>query len=121
MLLFVYGTLRRGEDNHAQLGRAAYRGEARTRPCYELVDMGGYPALLEAGADAVRGELYEVPESLVPHLDAFEEVPMLYERKRIALADAQVLGYVMRREVAGSAPRIPSGDWCARAADHAGP
>jgi gamma-glutamylcyclotransferase (GGCT)/AIG2-like uncharacterized protein YtfP len=114
MLIFVYGTLRRGEHNHPQLGPAQYLGEAWTAPSYELVDMGHYPALLEAGHDAIRGELYDVPESWLRNLDAFEEVPMLYERKPIALADAHALGYVMRREVAGPAPRISSGDWCSR-------
>jgi len=117
MLIFVYGTLRRGEHNHLQLGPAQYVGEAWTAPRYELVDMGHYPALLEAGADAVRGELYDVPDSWLSHLDAFEDVPTLYERKPVRLNDAHVPGYVayvMRREVAGSAPRISSGDWCAR-------
>jgi gamma-glutamylcyclotransferase (GGCT)/AIG2-like uncharacterized protein YtfP len=113
MLIFVYGTLRRGEHNHVQLGPARFVGEAWTTPHYELVDMGDYPALLETGADAVRGELYDVPESWLSHLDAFEDVPTLYERKLITLNQAQALGYVMRREVAGAAPRIPSGDWCA--------
>jgi len=114
MLIFVYGTLRRGEHNHLQLGPARYVREAWTAPHYELVDLGDYPALLESGADAVRGELYEVPDSWLSHLDAFEDVPTLYERKQISLDDAHALGYVMRRDVAGSAPRISSGDWCAR-------
>lgn len=114
MLIFVYGTLRRGEHNHPELGPARYVAETWTAPRYELVDMGQYPALLEAGHDAVRGELYEVPESWLAHLDWFEDVPTLYERKPIALSDARALAYVMRRELAGSAPRIASGDWCAR-------
>lgn len=114
MLIFVYGTLRRGEHNHSQLGPAEYVGEAWTAPHYELVNLGHYPALLEAGTDAVRGELYDVPDSWLSHLDAFEDVPTLYERKSIALGDAQALGYVMRRDLAVGAPRISSGDWCAR-------
>jgi gamma-glutamylcyclotransferase (GGCT)/AIG2-like uncharacterized protein YtfP len=114
MLIFVYGTLRRGEHNHVELGPARYVGEAWTAARYELVDMGHYPALLEAGQDAVRGELYEVPDSWLASLDLFEDVPTLYERKPVALAHDHALGYVMRREVAGEAPRIESGDWRAR-------
>ena len=114
MLIFVYGTLRRGESNQHQLRAARFVSYASTAACYELVDMGHYPALLEGGHDTVRGELYEVPASWLGHLDAFEEVPTLYERKPIEIAGMQVLGYVMRREVARDAPRIPSGDWCAR-------
>jgi gamma-glutamylaminecyclotransferase len=114
MVIFVYGTLLRGEANHAQLGPAQYLAEAETAPRYELVDMGHYPALLEGGTDAIRGELYEVPDSWLAHLDVFEDVPTLYERKDIALEGSQALGYVMKREVAGTAPRVASGDWRVR-------
>jgi gamma-glutamylcyclotransferase (GGCT)/AIG2-like uncharacterized protein YtfP len=114
MLIFVYGTLRRGESNHAELGPARYLEDAWTSASYELVDLGHYPALLEGGDDAVRGELYEVPESWVARLDVFEDVPSLYERKQIEISGASALGYVMRREIAGDAPRIASGDWSER-------
>jgi len=111
MLLFVYGTLCRGEPNHRVLGKARFVGRARTAPVYELVDLGNFPALLEGGETAVHGELYEVDESWVGHIDAFEDVPSLYDRKPVWLEGEAAIGYVMRRDVAGPAPRIPSGDW----------
>jgi gamma-glutamylaminecyclotransferase len=122
MLLFVYGTLRRGADNHDQLRGARLLGSARTRAAYELVDMGGYPALLEAGRTAVVGELYEVEETLRRKLDAFEEVPTLYVRKHVSLDAASerlcrqhgsslAEAYVMRRAQAASAPRLEDGNW----------
>lgn len=118
MLVFVYGTLRRGECSHHELGPARYVRDAITAPHYELVDLGEYPALLEGGGDAVRGELYEVPETWLAHLDWFEDVPTLYERKAVAVLgssqeshESRALGYVMPREVAAQAPRIESGDW----------
>lgn len=114
MLIFVYGTLLRGESNHRELGPARYVTDACTEPSYELVNMGHYPALLEHGSDAVRGEIFDVPDEWLGHLDLFEDVPTLYERKRIALSDNEAIAYVMRREVAGTAPRIPGGDWRAR-------
>lgn len=125
MLLFVYGTLRRDAANHRELRDATFIGRARTQPKYELVDMGGYPALLEGGADAVVGEVYEIPGALLAALDAFEEVPELYQRKDIAIdhvssatSGQRVLGptieaYVMTRERAKRAPRLANGDWIA--------
>jgi gamma-glutamylaminecyclotransferase len=124
VLLFVYGTLRRGEPNHPKLGGARFVGMARTQPRYDLVDFGGFPALLEHGRTSVIGELYEVPAEHVSELDAFEDVPTLYERKAVAL-DAvandsrervmlgrdDALAYVMRRETASRAPHIAGGDW----------
>lgn len=121
MLIFVYGTLLRGESNHRELGPARYLAEARTLPRYELVDLGHYPALLEHGHDAVSGELYDVPDSWVAHLDLFEDVPTLYERKTIALASGAAIGYVMRRELAGAAQRIASADWRAARAKKPAP
>ena len=117
MLLFVYGTLRNGAENHAELNGARYAGRARTEAAYELVDLGAYPALVEGGATAIVGEVYEVDDTLLRRLDVFEEVPEVYERKLVRLAlDAThpVEAYVMRREQALRAPRIASGDWCVR-------
>lgn len=116
MLIFVYGTLRRGEPNHRQLvdKRARYVGSARTAPRYELVDLGPYPALLEGGETSVRGELYEVDDHALEHLDDFEDVPSLYDRKVVEIPGAPASAYVMRRDMAERAPRIESGDWCRR-------
>jgi gamma-glutamylcyclotransferase (GGCT)/AIG2-like uncharacterized protein YtfP len=117
-LLFVYGTLRRGEPNQRQMGDARFVRTAWTEPRYELVDLGGYPALLEDGDTPVSGELYEVDDALLVSLDRFEDVPELYERRAVALEDGEVLAYVMPRERAGEAPRIVNGDWQAyRAGD----
>jgi gamma-glutamylcyclotransferase (GGCT)/AIG2-like uncharacterized protein YtfP len=62
----------------------------------------------------VRGEIFDVPEEWLGHLDLFEDVPTLYERKSVALTHGEVIAYVMRREAAGAAPRIASGDWRVR-------
>jgi gamma-glutamylcyclotransferase (GGCT)/AIG2-like uncharacterized protein YtfP len=112
VLIFVYGTLLRGEANHPQLmSDAAFVRDACTEARYELVDLGGYPALLEDGHTAVSGEVYEVDDVLLEQLDVFEEVPFLYQRKPIRLADGYVDAYVMPREQAVGAPRITDGDW----------
>ena len=111
MLIFVYGTLLRGESNHPQIADARFVGSARTEPRYELADLGGYPALLEDGDSAIDGEIYEVDRVLLTQLDAFEEVPSLYERKPIALIGGCADGYVMARARANGAPRIKDGDW----------
>ena len=122
MLIFVYGTLRRGASNHALLANAEFISTTRTQARYELVDMGGYPALLEGGRDAIVGELYEIDEVLTKALDEFEEVPELYRRSTIQLdPEAQrdrrdqlvpfADGYLMMPQISGGAPRIESGDW----------
>lgn len=88
-LLFVYGTLKQGHANHAQLAEARFLGEARTAPGYALYRAGPYPALAVGGAARVRGELYAVPGASFCRLDEFEGCPWLYERGRIQLADGR--------------------------------
>ncbi|MEZ4299723.1 MAG: gamma-glutamylcyclotransferase family protein, partial [Polyangiaceae bacterium] len=71
MLLFVYGSLLRGEDNHAVLAGARFVATARTAPRYTLVDLGPYPALVPGGETEVSGELFEVGPALLTELDDF--------------------------------------------------
>jgi gamma-glutamylcyclotransferase (GGCT)/AIG2-like uncharacterized protein YtfP len=85
--LFVYGSLKRGGRHHDELqaAGATFLGEAETVPGYRLEALNEneteYLALVSTvstgptAADAphvVSGELFEVPESRLPALDAFE-------------------------------------------------
>ena len=75
-ILFVYGSLKRGQRHHDELqsGGAKFLGEAWTEPGYALVaGPSGYVALARADADSrVPGELFEVTAALLQALDAFE-------------------------------------------------
>ncbi len=90
IVLFVYGTLKRGGRNHRRLAGCEFVGNAVTVPRYALVDLGPYPGLV-TGELAVRGELWAVPADRLPALDAFEGVPDLYTRGPVTLADGSVL------------------------------
>ena len=70
-MLFVYGSLKRGQSNHAELGQAEFVAEARTAARFALRDIDGYPALV-LGQRSVRGELFRMPEQAWAGLDAFE-------------------------------------------------
>lgn len=87
-VLFVYGTLKRGQCNHGLLAGQQFLGEAVTEPGYRLVDLGAYPGLVrdEAGGRAVGGELWAVTPSCLAELDAFEDVPRLFVRQPVAVA-----------------------------------
>jgi len=82
--LFVYGTLRRGQPNHALLGGAPLVGSVLTEPCFELIESAGYPALVP-GTTAIEGEVYAVDPALLAQLDAFEGPG--YVRALVRLAD----------------------------------
>ena len=110
--LFVYGTLLRGESNHALLGDAKPLGDVSTHPAYELADAGEYPAMLEGGSTRVLGQLYEVPTSRLSEIDEYEGAPELFVRVAITLSDgSKATGYVMPRERAVHLSRIEGGSW----------
>ena len=64
-LIFVYGSLCSGEAAHSRLAGAGFVGEAWSRACYTLLDLGPYPGLVASGQTRVRGELYRVSAALV--------------------------------------------------------
>ncbi len=112
--LFAYGTLRSGEQAHGLLKGARMLLHARTEPCFTLVDMGGYPALIEGGSTAVVGEIYELDPGLLEALDRYEEAPEVYQRVQLRVAGHDVVGYVLPAARAQGQPVLPGGDWCRR-------
>ena len=86
-ILFVYGTLKRGQRNHRLLADQQYLGEAATEPRYRVFDLGPYPGLVADAANglAVRGELWAVSECCLAELDDFEGVPDLFARRRVVV------------------------------------
>ena len=111
-LLFVYGSLMRGEPANRLLEGARFVAESSTAPGFALVDFGDWPGMLREGDGAVRGELYAIPEALVPTLDRYEDHPAVFLRQEIDLADGtRAEAYLIRAESARGRPRIASGDW----------
>ena len=89
--VFVYGTLKRGFPNHHYMTGATYIGDARTVDAYPLVVGGTWftPYLIPETGDGhrVKGEIWDVPEPMMPALDQLESVhlPNGYRRKVIAV------------------------------------
>jgi gamma-glutamylaminecyclotransferase len=110
--LFVYGSLKRGLENHTQLASAVFIGEATTAPGFALFRVGGYPALVRAKRGCVHGELYSVRRSSWSRLDDFEGCPWLYVRELIELSDGRcVYAYLMPEERVRGAPPILFDSW----------
>jgi gamma-glutamylaminecyclotransferase len=111
MLLFVYGTLKRGGRNHRLLADQRFVREVETAPAYRVYDLGPYPGLVrdEANGLAVRGELWDVSGCALEELDDFEGVPGLFDRRPVEIDDTDepVMAYFWARAVPADAP---SGD-----------
>lgn len=97
--LFVYGSLKREQPNHAELGAARFIASVRTAPRFALREIAGYPALV-SGDRAIVGELFEIAVAALPELDAFEGEA--YVRREIELSDgSRASTYLARFESAG--------------------
>lgn len=82
MILFFYGTLKRGRSNHGFLKDCEFLGEAYTSKDYTLI-VSGLPFLIEREGEGCKGELYEVPPEALKYIDRLEGHPDFYERKPI--------------------------------------
>jgi gamma-glutamylaminecyclotransferase len=112
-LLFVYGTLRRGEPNHALLAGARPVGNATTAPKYSLRDHGESAGLARHGTQVVVGEVYAVEEDDLARLDRLAG-PGLYDRSEIELANGRLVSaYVIPDHHSRHCPEVPGGDWVA--------
>jgi gamma-glutamylcyclotransferase (GGCT)/AIG2-like uncharacterized protein YtfP len=85
--LFVYGSLKKGFDNHKLLQKYAKRvGKASTVGKFAMYEdsFGNYPYLVKEPVTRVQGELYEIKrKELLDEIDEFEGAPEYYQRKRI--------------------------------------
>ena len=72
VIIFVYGTLKRGFPGHAPLRGATFLKDARTTSQFTLYDCGEWPAMVAHGKGRVSGELFEIPIETLKALDAYE-------------------------------------------------
>jgi gamma-glutamylcyclotransferase (GGCT)/AIG2-like uncharacterized protein YtfP len=84
-LVFVYGSLKRGEHNHALLREVEFRGEARTERQFRLYALPLFPALVRDDKDpqSIVGEVYAVTDMTLRILDRLEANGRLYQRELI--------------------------------------
>ncbi len=101
-LLFVYGTLKRGQKRQRLLRSQEFLRDAVTLPRYRLVDCGAYPGLVEVGpgGGAIHGELWRVEDALFAKLDHIEEAPELFRHGPVAIesCDEPVVAYFYQRD-----------------------
>lgn len=110
ILVFVYGTLKRGGSNHVFLRQQKFLGEARTTLGFTLYSLGDYPGMVRAPGDTagVTGELWSVDEATLAELDRLEGVDEgLYKRIDASLAPNPIAGsaqtYLYLRQIDGLA------------------
>lgn len=85
--MFVYGSLKADGQAHHLLAGAEPVGKG-VLDHVVTTQHAGYP-MLRSGIGSVQGEIYRVPEDLWPTLDAWEDVPEVYQRRQRKLRDGR--------------------------------
>jgi gamma-glutamylcyclotransferase (GGCT)/AIG2-like uncharacterized protein YtfP len=90
-----------------------YLGAAITHSRYHIYKVGWFPGMTinEDTVGGVLGELYEVTEECLVHLDHYEGTPDLFERKEIEISDgSRAVAYLYAQSFAGC-ERFEDGIW----------
>ena len=112
MTVFVYGSLKRGEGNHWLLREDYYVRKAITRREFDLYDLGGFPAAVAGGNNAIVGEIYDISNKTLINLDILESHPDFYKREIVTLQDGeQVYMYLLNSGDVSGSPIVKSGEW----------
>jgi gamma-glutamylcyclotransferase (GGCT)/AIG2-like uncharacterized protein YtfP len=117
--VFVYGTLRRGDDNDITRLRPAPRWLGNAVIQGTMHHLGAYPGVVLGGAGQVLGEVYAISPALESQLDEIEELyPQRsdeYFKRRIPVnVDGNVLlclVYEINPRYLPGTRTILSGDW----------
>ncbi|GLV48067.1 gamma-glutamylcyclotransferase [Thermus sp. LT1-2-5] len=118
--VFVYGTLKRGERNHARVAGkllGVVPGYVEGFRLYHLPEGEGrpyaYPAMVP-GEGRVYGEVLLLPEEALSLLDALEEEGEEYRRVRVLVHTAEgpleAWAYLYLQDLQGALP-LPEGVW----------
>ena len=117
--VFVYGTLRRGDDNDITLRQPVPRFVGEACIAGTLYHLGAYPGAVLGGSGVVLGEVYAISPALERDLDELEAVyPQQtdeYAKREIPVEVAgrtlRCIVYELNPQYLAGAPRLPGGDW----------
>ena len=107
-LVFVYGTLMRDEINHRLLATARFVAEAHTEPCFELFDLGHFPAMSTGGQTVVFSAIHRDNLRRVHEIDQalrqdFSKDATLAAKQRLAIAHIEAEQALVIEHHAGTA------------------
>lgn len=110
-LIFVYGTLMRGQANGLDLNPMA-RFVAEDFLSGSLYKIGWYPGFVPNDDGLVMGEVFEIlDENLSSMLDAYEGYPWLFDREQIKTLDNRLVWVYIYQSDLPVDSKVPSGSW----------
>ncbi|NJM00214.1 MAG: gamma-glutamylcyclotransferase [Synechococcaceae cyanobacterium SM2_3_2] len=115
--VFVYGTLLKGESNHAYLKDGIPSGADRLTG-FQMFDLGSFPMIVPISPSSLRGivgERYRIPIKILSRLDELEDHPHFYRRQWLTLdSGTEAWVYVGQAALTKGSRLLAGGDWRAR-------
>lgn len=109
--VFVYGTLLAGFGNHRAYMQTAKLVDKATVPG-KMYSLGGYPCVSVHGNNTVHGEVYDIDEETLKHLDRLEGHPRFYQREIVETSIGPAWIYLINNaEQQGYNNVVASGNW----------
>lgn len=122
--VFVYGTLLKGESNHAYL-EGGMRIGADALTGFQMFDLGSFPMIVpfsHSSPVVIVGERYRIPIKILPQLDELEDHPHFYRRQWLTLdSGAEAWVYVGQAALTQGSRLLAGGDWRGRDGHSDGP
>lgn len=98
MKVFVYGTLKKGFHANYMMQPGLLINSNLSIKGLKMYSNGSYPmAVKGTDKDKVTGELWDIPDNNLVHLDRYEGHPTLF--KRTYLENLDVYLYIFQRQV----------------------
>jgi gamma-glutamylcyclotransferase (GGCT)/AIG2-like uncharacterized protein YtfP len=98
LLVFVYGSLKRGNRlSMDRINGAEFVGKAMTtKPIYNMTDLGAFPAVYpDLQGYIINGEVFKVTSEVLKTLDTIEGYPDFYTRTLISTSLGMAWMYVI--------------------------
>lgn len=109
MLVFVYGTLKRGGALHQHMKGARFIGEDVVAKC-DLFMLEWFPGVVR-GSSQVHGEVYEIDDKILELLDYVEDEGTLTKRELVTTASNRQVCMYFFIDSLQDATRIESGNF----------
>ena len=109
ILVFVYGTLKRGFYNEFFLKNSEFIESYTANIRYKMVNLGEFPSITpDNKINEISGEIYKINKKTLNRLDEFEGVPSFFNREMMNFNGHGVWVYTMTKN---NYPTIKSGVW----------
>lgn len=87
-LVFVYGSLKRGFENHKWLenNNGKYIGDGITKQSiFKMYSVYNYYPAISKGNEKISGEIYKIDKNCLMELDYLEGYPRIYKRDKFLI------------------------------------